>query len=219
MQTYLITGASRGIGLELCKQLVAQHKNVIAVCRTPTNELKALKLQIEANIDVSKPEDIETLSKHLKDTPIDVLVNNAGIMRQESIHQMNFDQIREQLEINSLAPLHISLALLPNLKTGSKIIFITSRMGSLGDNTSGSRYGYRMSKAALNMAAISLSHDLKSQGIAIGILHPGMVSTDMTKHQGISPAESVQQLLLRIQEVNLDNSGQFRHANGENLPW
>jgi short-subunit dehydrogenase len=219
MKTYLITGASRGIGLEFCKQLSEQNQNVIAVCRTPTDELKALNVQIESDIDVSKEPDIKTLAERLKNKPIDVLINNAGIMLNESINNMDFDQIREQFEVNTLAPINISLTLLPNLKSGSKIIFITSRMGSLGDNTSGSRYGYRISKAAVNMAAISLSHDLKEQGIAIGIFHPGMVSTDMTAHQGIQPAESVRLLLSRIQELNLTNSGQFQHANGEILPW
>jgi NAD(P)-dependent dehydrogenase (short-subunit alcohol dehydrogenase family) len=219
MKIHLITGANRGIGLELCKQLTEQHQNVIAVCRTPSPELKALNVQIEADIDVSKTQDIDTLAKRLQNMPIDILINNAGIMRNESVQHMDFDQIREQMEVNALAPLNISLALLPNLNSGSKIIFITSRMGSLGDNTSGSRYGYRMSKAALNMAAISLAHDLKEQEISVGIFHPGMVGTDMTQHQGIPPAESVRLLLQRIQEVNIGTSGQFRHANGETLPW
>ena len=219
MKTYLITGASRGIGLEFCKQLSKQQQNVIAVCRTTTDELKSLGVRIEDGVDVTQANDIEKLTKNLADISIDVLINNAGILRYETLEDMNFDRIREQFEVNSLAPLRVTLAMLPNLKSGSKIIFITSRMGSLGDNTSGSRYGYRMSKAALNIAAISLVHDLKPRKISVGIFHPGHVSTDMTAHKGIPPSESVQRLLQRCEELNLSNSGQFHHANGEILPW
>ena len=126
---------------------------------------------------------------------------------------------KKQFEVNALAPLKITHALLPNLKSGSKIIVITSRMGSLADNTSGSRYGYRMSKAALNIAAISLAHDLKPKNIAVGIFHPGQVSTDMTGYNGIPVSQSVNQLLQRFEALNINNSGQFYHANGEILPW
>jgi NAD(P)-dependent dehydrogenase (short-subunit alcohol dehydrogenase family) len=96
---------------------------------------------------------------------------------------------------------------------------MTSRMGSIGDNTSGSSYGYRMSKAALSMAGKSLSHDLKPKGIAVAILHPGLVSTRMTGFSGISPKESVTNLLQRINDLTLETSGTFWHANGEILPW
>lgn len=219
MTTYVITGANRGIGLEMCRQLIQQNHNVIAVCRQPSEELKNLDVRIETEIDVSDAKSAAELAKRLQNIEIDVLINNAGILRYESLDDMNFEQISEQFEVNALAPLRFTHALLPNLHTGSKIIFITSRMGSLGDNTSGSRYGYRMSKAALNIASISLSHDLKAREISIGIFHPGMVSTDMTAHQGIPVEESVRQLLLRTNELDLHNSGQFRHANGEILPW
>lgn len=219
MATYLITGANRGIGLELCKQLTKQHHQVIAVCRQVSAELSSLNVRIEADIDVTDTQAIATLAKRLNNVSIDVLINNAGILRKESLDNMNFEDIRQQFEINALAPLQLSYSLLPNLATPSKIVLITSRMGSLEDNTSGAWYGYRMSKAALNMAAISLAHDLKSREIAVGIFHPGMVSTDMTSHQGISVEEAVEQLLLRCDELNINNSGQFRHANGEILPW
>lgn len=219
MKTYLITGTNRGIGLELCKQLSQQGQRVIAVCRKPTPELEKLDVQIEADIDVAQEQAVDQLATRLKNIPIDILINNAGILGQESLDNMDFNHMRRQMEVNAFAPLKVTHAFLSNLKSGSKIIFITSRMGSLGDNTSGSRYGYRMSKAALNMGAISLSQDLKGREIAVGIFHPGMVSTEMTNHQGIPVQESVQQLLMRCQELNLNNSGQFLHANGNELPW
>lgn len=117
--------------------------------------------------------------------------------------------------------MRVTKALLPNLISGSKIIIMTSRMGSIADNTSGSSYGYRMSKVALSMAGKSLSHDLKPQGIAVAILHPGLVQTRMTNFtsSGITPQESVTGLLQRIDELTLENTGSFWHSNGEILPW
>jgi NAD(P)-dependent dehydrogenase (short-subunit alcohol dehydrogenase family) len=133
---------------------------------------------------------------------------------------MDFDRMRRQFEVNSLGPLRVTYALLPNLDEGSKVVIITSRMGSIGDNTSGSRYGYRMSKAAVNIAGVSLSHDLRPRGIAVAILHPGFVRTEMTNHQGLIDApESAAGLLQRINELTMETSGSFWHANGERLPW
>jgi len=106
------------------------------------------------------------------------------------------------------------------LKAGAKIALVTSRMGSIADNDSGGSYGYRMSKAALNAAGVSLARDLQARGIAVAILHPGYVRTDMTGHSGlIDVDEAVNGLLERIDELNLDNSGSFWHRNGELLPW
>ena len=117
--------------------------------------------------------------------------------------------------------LRVTRTLLPNLHPGSKVVIMTSRMGSIEDNTSGGFYGYRMSKAAMSMAGKSLSYDLKPRGIAVAILHPGLVSTQMTGYtaNGITPEESVTNLLQRIDQLTLDNTGTFWHAKGEELPW
>ena len=124
------------------------------------------------------------------------------------------------MAVNALGPLRMTYAMLPFLNDGAKIAMMTSRMGSIGDNTSGSRYGYRMSKAALNIASVSLAYDLKPRGIAVGILHPGFVRTKMTGNNGfIDPDEAVTALLTRIDELTLDNSGTFWHSNGNVLPW
>ena len=219
MPTYLVTGSNRGIGLEYCQQLSQRGDSVVAVCRTASEDLKALDVRIEANVDITQQADLDDLAQRLADTPIDVLINNAGIIERVTLSDLDLDSIRRQFEINALGPLRFTKALLPNLKSGSKVILMTSRMGSIDDNTSGGAYGYRMSKVALSMAGKSLSQDLKPRGIAVGILHPGLVQTRMTGFSGITPTASVTGLLQRIDELSLDNTGTFWHANGEVLPW
>lgn len=221
MATYLVTGANRGIGYEYCRQLQERGDRVIAVCRTATDDLQQLGVQVEEGIDITSDASVADLRTRLGDTAIDGLINNAGILKRVTLENLDFDSIREQFEVNALGPLRVTHALLPLLKQGSKIALMTSRMGSIADNTSGSSYGYRMSKVALSMAGKSLAHDLKPRGIAVAILHPGLVQTRMTNFTsgGITPEESVQGLLKRIDELTLDNTGTFWHANGEVLPW
>lgn len=221
MATYLVTGSNRGIGYEYCRQLQARGDRVIAVCRSASAELKQLGVRIEEGIDITSDTSVAALGDRLDDTQIDVLINNAGILKRVTLQDLDFESIREQFEVNALGPLRVTHALLPLLKTGSKIVLMTSRMGSIGDNTSGSSYGYRMSKVALSMAGKSLAHDLKPRGIAVAILHPGLVQTRMTNFTsgGITPEESVKGLLARIDELTLENTGTFWHSNGEVLPW
>lgn len=219
MATVLVTGANRGIGLEYCRQLRSRGDTVIAVCRSPSEELQTLAIRIESGVDITSDNNVANLAQRLAGTPLDLLINNAGILQRITLDALDFNSIRQQFEVNALGALRVVHGLLPNLHDGSKIVLMTSRMGSIGDNTSGSSYGYRMSKVAMSMAGKSLSHDLKSRGIAVGILHPGLVSTRMTGFSGISAEESVQGLLQRIDALNLENTGMFWHANGEELPW
>ena len=219
MTKYLITGTNRGIGLELCRQLIAKGDEVIAVCRQPSEELKALAVTVIENIDVTRPEDLHSLSEQLSGTHIDVLINNAGVWSDESLGEFSVDKMMGTMHCNAFAPLMVSEALLPRLVQGSKIVMITSRMGAIGDNTSGGRYSYRMSKAALNAGAKSLSLDLAERGIAVGIVHPGHVATDMGGEKGIPVEVSAANILQRIDELDTHNSGEFYHANGEILPW
>ncbi len=224
MATYLVTGANRGIGYEYCRQLQARGDRPIAVCRRSSAALDQLAdrgVRIEAGVDISDEQAIATLLKALAGQPIDVLINNAGIYRQSNWENLNVEGIREQFEVNAIAPLRFTQALLPNLTQGAKVAMMTSRMGSIEDNTSGGSYGYRMSKVAVSMAGKSLSHDLKPRGIAVAILHPGLVSTGMTNFtdSGISPAESVEGLLARIDQLTLETTGTFWHSNGQVLPW
>ena len=221
MATYLITGTNRGIGLEYCCQLKNLGHDVIAVCRSASPELVSLNINIINNIEITSEASVKKLVASLEDQKIDVLINNAGMVKRNALSNLDFKAIREQFEVNALGALRVTQALLNNLADNAKIILMTSRMGSIADNTSGGSYGYRMSKAALSMAGKSLAHDLKPQEIAVAILHPGLVQTRMTNFNeaGITPKESVQGLLQRIEELNLENTGTFWHANGEILPW
>ncbi len=221
MATYLVTGANRGIGYEYCCQLQSRGDTAIAVCRQTTVELKALGIRVEENIDITSDDSVANLQGRLKETQIDVLINNAAIIKSVALQHLDFDSIREQFEVNALGALRVTQVLLPRLKAGGKVVMMTSRMGSISDNTSGSSYGYRMSKVALSMAGKSLSHDLKPRGIAVAILHPGLVQTRMTNFtaNGITPEVSVRGLLARIDELTLENTGTFWHSNGEVLPW
>lgn len=216
----LITGANRGIGLELCKQLNARGDQVIAVCRTSSPELDALGVRVEAGIDVSGGASVAELARRLTGATIDVLVNNAGILRSESLEQMNFDSIAEQFAVNAMGPLRVTAALEPLLRAGAKVAVITSRMGSIADNGSGGYYGYRMSKAAVNAAGMSLARDLKARGVAVALIHPGMVATEMTGRHGIPPKEAARGVIARVDALTLETSGKFVHAGtGEELPW
>jgi NAD(P)-dependent dehydrogenase (short-subunit alcohol dehydrogenase family) len=220
MGTALVTGANRGIGLELCRQLKARGDQVIAVCRRSSKALDALGIRVEAGIDVGDEAAVAALGKRIEGSKLDLLVNNAGILEGTTLDQLDFQSIRRQMEVNALGPLRVTAALLPLLGEGSKIAIITSRMGSIGDNSSGSHYGYRMSKAAVNAAGVSLARDLRGRGVAVAIIHPGMVRTEMTGGQGIEPAESVRGILARIDALTLASSGSFWHATtGEVLPW
>ena len=221
MSTFLITGSNRGIGLELCKQINMRGDNVIATCRKSSPELKSLGVRIEENIDITYSESIVNLRNNLAGVELDCLINNAGIAEYNTFEDLDLSSILHQFKINALAPLSLTKSLVSLLSKNSKIAFITSRMGSIGDNTSGSSYGYRMSKVALSMAAKSLSKDLLKDNIYVAILHPGLVSTRMTgfTKSGITPEESANGLLKRIDQLNEANTGTFWHANGDVLPW
>ena len=221
MATVLVTGANRGIGLEYCRQLSVRGDDVIAVCREAGPELESLGIRIEAGIELTDSSAIDELMSRLHHQSLDGAILNAGILHSTGLNDLDADAIRQQFEVNALAPLRLASVLTRHLSSGSWIALMTSRMGSIADNTSGGSYGYRMSKAALNMAGQSLAVDLKPKGIAVAILHPGLVSTRMINFNpnGISPQQSVKGLLKRIDALTLETSGSFWHANGDELPW
>jgi NAD(P)-dependent dehydrogenase (short-subunit alcohol dehydrogenase family) len=219
MKTALITGANRGIGLELAKQLNQKGYTIIATCRKSSPELEALDCQIETNVDVTSSDSIIELAEKLEGQQIDLLINNAGFLQSMNLDNLDFDAMRMQYEINTLGPLRVTANLLPNLSQGSKVAIITSRMGSIEDGTGG-QYGYRMSKSAANMVGSSLAHDLKPQGIAVALLHPGYVRTGMTGGNGLIDVDvSAKGLIQRIDELNMENTGGFWHTDGTELPW
>ena len=221
MSTYLITGANRGIGLELVRQLKARGEDIIATCRSSSSELNALSVRVETGIDITSGDSVIKLKENLNDSKIDVLIQNAGIAEFNSLSNLDPQSIVHQFEVNALSPLCYVQTMLSNLSKSAKIALISSRMGSIADNSSGGSYGYRMSKVALCMAGKSLAVDLKPKGIAVAILHPGLVSTRMTgfTSNGIQPKESVTGLIRRVDELTLENTGTFWHSNGEILPW
>ena len=219
MPTSLITGCNRGIGLELARQLHARGDKVIAVCRNASEELTALGVRIIDGIDVSDEATVQQLKQALGDESIDVLINNAGILRRDRFGSIDYNEMLEQYRVNTLGPLRVTEALAGNLHEGSKIAIITSRVGSIDDNSSGGNWGYRASKTAVNMIGTNLVHEFRPRGIAVALLHPGLVATDMTGQQGLAPDESARGLIARIDELSLENSGGFWHAEGYNLPW
>jgi len=220
MSTVVITGANRGIGLEFCRQLHARGDSVIAVCRQASSGLEELGVRLESGIEVTDDATIHTLAEHLEGERVDLLINNAGILEADDLDSLDFESARRQIDVNALGALRVTRALLPHMGKGAKVAVITSLMGSMGDNTSGRMYGYRMSKAALNSAAVSLARDLEPRGIAVGILHPGFVRTEMTGGRGnLEVTETVVELLARLDELTIEASGQLHDRMGKDLPW
>src|SRR6187399_2258008 len=221
MALTVVTGANRGIGYALCERLVERKAEVLAACRSASSELKKLGVEVVENVEVTDDAGIGRLAAAVGKRPIELLVNNAGILLWgKDFPELDVAGIRKQFEVNALGPLRVTAALRDRLQKGAKIALVTSRMGSIDDNTSGGSYGYRMSKAALNMAGKSLAVDLKPQGVAVAILHPGMVKTELTgSHGQVEPLDAARGLLARLEELTLETSGGFWHANGQRLPW
>jgi len=219
MATVLVTGANRGIGLQLCRQYAQRGDTVVAACREPSSELAELGVRVIEGINVGNGAAVEELRKALGDLQIDILVNNAGILLRDSFGDIDYDALMEQYRVNTLGPLRVTEALADNLQSGSKVAIVSSRVGSIDDNSSGGNYGYRASKAAVNMIGTNLKHELLPKGIAVALLHPGLVATDMTSGSGVAPADSARGLIQRIDELTLENTGGFWHAEGYALPW
>lgn len=223
MSTVLITGANRGIGLALAQHYRNRGERVIAVCRHASEALERTGAQVESGVDVRDDAALARLAERLADTRIDVLLLNAGVLRADRFGQIDaagFEAMREQFEVNALGPLRVAQALADRLADNARIGIVTSRMGSMADNGSGGYYGYRASKAAVNAIGRSLAIDLRPRGIAVFLLHPGFVSTDMVDRRGeIAPERAAAQLVERMDTLTLDDTGTFWHANGTPLPW
>lgn len=221
MANVLIIGANRGIGLGLTKEFLSQGHKVWALCRKSSQELSSLNCTVIENCEVSELKSLEAIASELTNTKFDIFIHNAGIWTDESLLEMDqphFDRMAYTFEINSIAPLKTFKTFYKLLSDHAKAAFLSSRMGSITDNDSGSRYSYRMSKAALNAAGKSLALDFPNNPIAV--LHPGFVRTDMTNNNGlIDVEESAAGLFNVIEKLNKNNTGKFWHSNGEELPW
>lgn len=219
----VIIGANRGIGLGLVNRYLERGWKVWGVCRSQSKELEALgaheNLRIIAGIDVTKEEDRILLEKQLPND-IQDLIHNAGILRSDSLATLSEKDIMEQFVVNALSPLQTIQKVHSKVKVGGKIGIISSRMGSIADNTSGGMYGYRMSKAAVNMAGMGLAQELRGSEIGVFLLHPGFVQTDMTGGRGyISVETSSTGLYQKMQELSLTETGTFWHTDGSQLVW
>lgn len=216
----VITGANRGIGLALVNAYLQRGETVYALCRNSSDALNATQAKVISGVDVSKPDTLNSALAPLKDVKIDILINNAGVLGRESLSDWDPNTIDYQFRVNALGPLLVTQVLQGNLSAGSKVGLVTSRMGSMADNGSGGYYGYRMSKAALNAAGVSLARDLAPRGIAVVLLHPGFVQTEMVNGSGDVDADtSAAGLVARVDDLTLETTGSFMHANGEALPW
>jgi NAD(P)-dependent dehydrogenase (short-subunit alcohol dehydrogenase family) len=224
----LVTGANRGLGLEFTKQYAADGWKVLACCREPQ---QASALQAIANtnnnvrifdLDVANFAQIDALALQLKDERIDVLINNAGVYPPSSFGDTNYDEWAKAFKVNSMAPLKMAEAFVQHVTRSQlkKIVTLTSKMGSIDDNTSGESYSYRASKTAVNMVMKSLSIDLKPYGISVVTLHPGWVQTDMGGHNALISAQtSVTGLRSVIEHMNTENSGRFIAFDGKEINW
>ena len=224
----LITGANRGIGLEFTKQYANDGWNVLACCRHPQSaiDLTALaaahgNIKIHS-LDVADFAQIDALAVQLKDESIDVLINNAGVYPASSFGDTNYDDWANGFKVNSMAPLKMAEAFVQHITRSQlkKIATLSSKMGSIDDNSSGESYSYRSSKCAVNMVMKSVSIDLKPYGISVVTLHPGWVQTDMGGSNAMINAQtSVTGLRKVIEGLSLNTTGQFIAYDGQTIPW
>jgi short-subunit dehydrogenase len=222
--TWFITGTNRGIGLEFARQLATLGDTVIAACRTPSkaDALRAMNFRVLA-LDVTSEASCAAAAAELAGTPIDTLINNAGVSSQtKSITDITMQAMLDVFAVNSVSPLLVTKALLPNLKAGSakRIINISSQLASIKNNTGGSTYAYRASKSALNQATRSLSNELAPQGFTCVAMHPGWVQTDMGGPAApLTPAQAVTSMIKVFSELQQAHTGRFLSFDGSELPW
>lgn len=220
----LLTGANRGIGLEFARQLSARGDRVVATCRNPTaaTELAALDVQVES-LDVADGSNIERMAALYEDRHLDLLINNAGVgVGHRPLGEVDYEELEAFYRVNAIAPLRLAETLLPALRRGAQrtIVSLTSRVGSIHDNTSGGSYAYRASKAALNAITKSLALDLGDEGFTCVVLHPGWVQTDMGGERAPLPVDqSVAGMLKVVEGLAREDSGGFFDYTGEVLPW
>ena len=223
MKTVIITGANRGIGLELTKQFLRQNSKVYATYREEFENLSKIENDnlILHKLDVRNADEIDELVS-LVNGGVDVLINNAGIAdgRWQSISEIDMAQALEVINVNSIAPVRVTQKFQDKMKQGSTIVMMSSLMGSISDCHSGRSYAYRASKTALNMFSIAMKNELLDQDISILIIHPGWVETDMGgPNAPLSVSESVKGIIQRIEEQNIGQSGRYVQYDGTPIEW
>lgn len=226
MPTVLVVGADRGIARALSRQLHERGDTVIAACLVGNDELAAAGIRVEGGVDVTSQASVDALAARLtaEGVKLDEVFHVAGVLGLDELGSIDYDDVRRQLEINTIGPLRTIEAIRGLFHDGSKVGIVTSRVGSLADNSSGGMYAYRISKAAANMVALNLHHDLSKRGISVLALHPGMVATDLTKdypgdYDYITPDQAAEGLIADLDALTPETSGRFQHSNGTFLPW
>lgn len=221
MTNVLITGANRGIGLALAAEYHRRGDQVIGTARRPEEATRLAELTDRiVPLDVTDDDSVAGLARHLEGSPVDLLINNAGILAEDPLDELVAGSVLAQLDVNAVGPLRVVKALAAHLhrSSGARVIALSSVMGSIAENREGGYYGYRASKAALNAIVRSLAHDLAP--VPVTAFHPGYVSTRMTNHQGtITPQEAAADLVRVFDRVDRSMSGRFFDRHGEELPW
>lgn len=222
-RTVLITGANRGLGLEFARQYAAAGWNVIGTARKPDKSAKLNALGVSVmKLDVTNAGEIQKLASDLGEQSIDLLINNAGIFpRSGSLDEVDFADVSKTYEVNTIGPMRVTRALLPHLRRGKSklVVNITSGLGSIANN-GGRYYGYRESKAALNMFTRTLAAELKDEGFTCIAMSPGWVKTDMGgPNANLTPAESITGMRSVIDGIGPADTGTYKNYDGETLPW
>lgn len=222
-----MVGADTGIGEAFALAANAGGHQVVATCLGKAPSLAALGVDVLSGVDVTSDRAVVPLERRLARSSVGLLLYVAGVVREAPFGDLDFGAMQDEYDVNALGFLRIAQIVVPRMGAGGKIGVVTSRVGSLADNSSGGMYGYRMSKAAANMAALNLARELAPRQIAVLSLHPGTVRTPLTAAlsergtlgQATDPATAAAGLLARLDELTLETTGTFRHANGEDLPW
>lgn len=220
MKHALVTGTNRGIGLAICKQLEKKGYEIFACCRNPSKALTSLPVHVIENIDVIKADAAIHIKEALEGKKLDLLIHNAGILIDDCLEDIKAENLIEQFNTNAVAPFILTRDLLPSIEKEGKIVMISSSAGSIELKKSGGKYGYRASKCALNMLSRSLSFDLQDKNMAVYMIHPGYVQTDMTDHEGhIDVTTSAKGIVTQIEKFSLKDNGTFIDYSGKKMPW
>ena len=230
MATILVTGANRGLGIEFVEQYLNEGNDVIATYRNENSSMDLIEMGNERSnlkllqLDVSSNKSLNSFAENLGDSPIDIFINNAGVYgpRNSSFGNVDEENWIPAIKVNAIAPLLLTQLIIKNIRAGTdkKLIYITSKMGSIDDNKGGGAYVYRSSKTALNVVVKSLSIDLKNENIAVALIHPGWVKTDMGGPNALIDKDtSVRGMTEVISNLDISSTGNFYNYDGSIIPW
>ena len=230
MATILVTGANRGLGIEFVEQYLNEGNEVIATYRNKNSSIDLIEMGNERSnlkllqLDVSSNKSLNSFAENLGDSPIDIFINNAGVYgpRNSSFGNVDEENWIPAIKINAIAPILLTQLIIKNIKLGAdkKLIYITSKMGSIDDNKGGGAYVYRSSKTALNAVVKSLSVDLENEGMTVALIHPGWVKTDMGGPNALIDKEtSVRGMTEVISNLDISSTGNFYNYDGSIIPW